>query len=81
METSCQFQVLTVSHPEKRHPVPTGWAPQAVWTPWGRENLFNRAGNRTLGVHPVACHYTDRAITTLPTYFIPGNQHINKGGV
>jgi hypothetical protein len=38
-----------------------GWASEPISTLWSRDKYIAPAGNRTLAIHPVARHYTDRA--------------------
>jgi hypothetical protein len=51
-----------VYSPEKESLIPigekAGWAPEQVWTLWGREKFPVPVGNRTPIIQPVAHRYT-----------------------
>jgi hypothetical protein len=67
MEVSGQLQTLAALPPEKEPLVPigyeAGWAPGRVWTPWSIRKFLVPARNQTPAIQPVACHYTNWAIS------------------
>jgi hypothetical protein len=82
MEVRGQLRCPGTLPPGKGRPVPIGWAPEAVWKLWRKENAWHYCNsNSDLSVvQPVASCYTDWAISALKHYQISEDGNANSEG-